>query len=395
MNCELARDLIILYAEDLCSDKTAEELKAHLEQCSECSKRLEEYKKELEGNKEENKRQNDKNSIEELKPMKKVKKKLVMGKVKVAILCVVLVVIVSGLGFLSFGEATNECLSFSAISDAVKIKSVCKSLSKGDTEPIMDILAYRVKDQYAVNGSENFTDYEAYKAQVEKDMTTAYEYYFAGKSVTVKIVGIDQYPYAEEAPTDSTNTDITIGFFEKDNLLYELAFGEVNADKFIVYELPRSGEPTFTTSILPYYDTSLDICLHYATKKAYTDLTEEKTEKAGAGLALAVTKEGTDEEKEAYRTHIMEKMQMLCDEGWYYKDVMYFVDEYDTKAGKWIYKVWFMLEEQSSGNVVMLEQKFHYYRNQLYVINSSQAVIIGTEGEVSADIKTQMQNVFR
>ena len=45
MNCELARDLIILYAEDLCSDKTAEELKAHLEQCSECSKRLEEYKK--------------------------------------------------------------------------------------------------------------------------------------------------------------------------------------------------------------------------------------------------------------------------------------------------------------------------------------------------------------
>ena len=54
-----------------------------------------------------------------------------------------------------------------------------------------------------------------------------------------------------------------------------------------------------------------------------------------------------------------------------------------------------MLEEQSSGNVVMLEQKFHCYRNQLYVINSSQAVIIGTEGEVSADIKTQMQNVFR
>ena len=161
MNCELARDLIILYAEDLCSDKTAEELKAHLEQCSECSKRLEEYKKELEGNKEENKMQNDKNSIEELKPMKKVKKKLVMGKVKVAILCVVLVVIVSGLGFLSFGEATNECLSFSVISDAMKIKSVCKSLSKGDTEPIMDILAYRVKDQYAVNGSENFTDYEA------------------------------------------------------------------------------------------------------------------------------------------------------------------------------------------------------------------------------------------
>ena len=68
MNCEFARDLIILYAEDLCSDKTAEELKAHLEQCPECSKRLEEYKKELEDKQTENPREND---IEDLKPMKK------------------------------------------------------------------------------------------------------------------------------------------------------------------------------------------------------------------------------------------------------------------------------------------------------------------------------------
>ena len=392
MNCEFARDLIILYAEDLCSDKTAEELKAHLEQCPECSKRLEEYKKELEDKQTENPREND---IEDLKPMKKVKKKLVMGKVKIAILCVVLVVIVSGLGFLSFGEITNECLSFSVVTDVIKLKSVCKALSKGDTEPIMDILAYRVEDQYTVTGTENFAGYEAYLSQVEMDMTTAYEYYFAGKDVTVKILGIDQYPYAEEEPTDITNTDITIGFFEKGNLLYELAFGEVNADRFIVYELPRNGEPTFTTSILPYYDTSLDICLHYATKKAYNDLSEGKTDKAGAGLALAVTKEGTDEEKEAYRTHIMEKMQMLCEEGWYYKDAMYFVDEYDTNAGKWIYKVWFMLEEQSSGNLVMIEQKFHYYKEQLYVINNNPAVIIGTEGDIKTDIKTQMQDVFK
>ena len=47
MKCELAKDLIILYAEDLCSKETKVELEEHLEKCPECKKRLEEYKKEL------------------------------------------------------------------------------------------------------------------------------------------------------------------------------------------------------------------------------------------------------------------------------------------------------------------------------------------------------------
>lgn len=394
MKCELAKDLIILYAEDLCSEETAEELKTHLEQCPECSKRFEEYKKELEDNKEENSSINDEVSREALKPMKKVKKKLVMGKVKIAILCVILAVILGGLGFLSFGEITNECMSFSALADTARIYSVCKSLSEGDTEPFMDIIAYRVTDQYTVTGSKGLEDFDAYIAQVETDVKNACKYYFAGKDVTVKIHEIYQEPYAKEEPTDITNTDITMGFYEKDELLYELAFGKVSTDKFIVYELPENDAPAFTKSMLPFYDATLDICLHYATKKAYSNLIEQKSDKAGAGLALGITIWGTDEEKNAYRDLIIERVQQLCDEGWYYKDVMYFVDEYDTNAGKWIYKVWFMLEEQSSGEIVMIEQNFHYFRQQLYVIEDSPAVIIGMGGELSEDIKTQLTEVF-
>ena len=394
MKCELAKDLIILYAEDLCSQKTAEDLKAHLEQCPECSKRLEEYKKELEDNKTENTVTNDEAGREDLKPMKKVKKKLVMGKVKIAILCVILAVIIGGLGFLSFGQITNECMSFSVLADTAKIYSVCKSLADGDTEPFMDIIAYRIADQYTVNGSQELENFDAYIAKVEADVKNASEYYFAGKNVRVRIQGIDQYPYAEEEPTDSSNTDIMIGFYEKNELLYELAFGKVSEGKFIIYELPKNGAPTFTTSLLPYYDANLDICLHFATKKTYNDLVEGTTDKAGAGLALAVTTEGTDEEKETYRNRIMEKMQILCDAGWYYKEVMYFVDEYDIDAGKWIYKVWFMVEEQSSGNIVMVEQKFHYFGQQLYVIENSPAVVIGDGEEIPEDIREQLLGIF-
>ena len=394
MKCELAKDLIILYAEDLCSQETAEELKAHLENCPECAKRLEEYKKELEEKCRENEEQIDTIDIENLKPLKKVKKKLVRGKIRIAILCVILAFLIGGLGFLSYGQVTNECMSFSVLADTVKIHSVCKTLAKGDTAPFMDILAYRVQDQYTVNGSKELEDFDAYIAQVEADVKTACEYYFAGKDVTVKIHGIDQYPYAEEEPTDTTNTDITIGFYEKDELLYELAFGKVSADKFIVYELAKNGEPAFTTSVLPYYDADLDICLHYATKKAYSNLTEMISDKAGAGLALAITTEGTDEEKDEYRELIMEKIQALCDAGWYYKEVMYFVDEYDVNAGKWIYKVWFMIENQNGGEIAMIEQKFHYYDQQLYIIEDSPAVIIATDGSIPKEVEEQLIWVF-
>ena len=74
---------------------------------------------------------------------------------------------------------------------------------------------------------------------------------------------------------------------------------------------------------------------------------------------------------------------------------MYFVDEYDITAGKWIYKVWFMLENQSNGEIVMIEQKFHYFRQQLYVIEDSPAVVIGGEGELTPEIKTRLQEIFQ
>lgn len=394
MKCELAKDLIVLYAEDLCSKETADELKEHLENCPGCCKRLGEYQKELEDKKTENAIAGDEIGQKVLKPMKKVKKKLVRGKIKIAILCIILVAITGGLGVLSYGQITNECMSFSALADAARIYSVCKSLADGDTEPFMDIIAYRVADQYAVTRTKELEDFDAYIAQVESDVQNACVYFFAGKDVTVKIHGIDQYPYAQEEPTDISNTDIMVGFYEKNELLYELAFGKVSTDKFIVYELPQNGAPAFTKSMLPFYDTNLDICLHYATQKAYNDLVEKKNEKAGAGLALAVTIEGTDEEKNDYMDLVINKVQALCDEGWYYKDVMYFVDEYDITAGKWIYKVWFMVENQSNGEIVMIEQKFHYFRQQLYVIEGSPAIIIGTDGDVSGDIQTRLLEVF-
>lgn len=395
MKCELARDLIILYAEELCSPETAIELEDHLNQCTECAARLELYKKELEEHREQEKNENQADSKKTLKPMKKVRKKLVRGKVKFAALCFVLIMIIGCLGILSYGQVTNECMSFSVVADAIKLKSVCKALSKGDVQPFMDILAYRMEDHYSVVGAEELEDMEDYRTCIAQNVEAACTYYFEGKNVTVKLLGIDQYSYSEEEATDMTSTDFTFGFYEKDELIYEMAFGKAAADKFIVYEVPKYNEPGLTESMLPYYDTNLDICLHYATVKSYNDLVSGVSTKSGGGLALVITKEGTDEEKNDMMYRVIENMQKLCDEGWYFKDAMYFVDEYDRDAEKWIYKVWFMVEDQSDGSIVMLEQCFYYREYRLYVMENTPTVIIATNGDVPEDIEEQLLEIFQ
>lgn len=38
MKCNIVKDLMPLYAEGLCSEETAEEIREHLEACPECKK---------------------------------------------------------------------------------------------------------------------------------------------------------------------------------------------------------------------------------------------------------------------------------------------------------------------------------------------------------------------
>ena len=54
-----------------------------------------------------------------------------------------------------------------------------------------------------------------------------------------------------------------------------------------------------------------------------------------------------------------------------------------------------MVENQSNGEIVMIEQKFHYFGKQLYVVEDSPAVVIGAEEELPAEIKTQLQEIFQ
>ncbi len=380
MKCEVANDLLTLYVDDLCSPETRKDLEAHLKDCPECEKKLENFRKEL--------KFEDVSSDQsaEIEPMKKVKKKMKKSKVKIVVLSLVLVFVFGGLGVLSYGEATNLYPGFTVISDAIKVKSACKDLARGEVEPFMDLLATHLEDQYVLRATGSFEDMDAYMASVQTDVEEAYKYYFEGKEVSVRVTAMYSNPYSQSTGADEVESLIGVSFYEGSEILYQMEFGKVAHNKFVVYEnLDRVmifDEPTFTGGLIPYDDIILKITLPYAAQSGYRNLVSGETQRMGSGLVLVVEKV-EESEDEAFDDQMREKMDRLVEKGCYIKHVTYNMCDFDKESGKWIYNIWITYEDQHSGAIFVTEQKFLYHNNKMYVMEGETPVItsISSEGE--------------
>ena len=245
-----------------------------------------------------------------------------------------------------------------------------------------------------IKGSEEFENVEAYRKCIEDEVKTASEYYFSGRDIKVKVLEVYQIPYEEMEAADEDILDIAIGFYENGELIYELFFVKVSPEKFLVFEDTQNGEPGFVTRMLPYYDLSLDVGLHYATKTNYKQLLNGTYGTIGAGLLLCITTEGTEEEQSAYKEELRASFEELWEEGWCFKEIMYSTDTYDKEVDKWVYKVWFMMENVQSKEELMMEQQFYYYQNKLYPIESKPARFINDEIEISKETEEKILELF-
>lgn len=110
--CEIVGDLMPLYVDDVCSEKSKQLIERHLEECETCKQLLETMK--LEVNIPTNKEQ----SLEDVKIIKKVKKRIWIERIVIA----VLVLIVTG-SFL-FGALLRLAGTYKNMNDVVDMESV-------------------------------------------------------------------------------------------------------------------------------------------------------------------------------------------------------------------------------------------------------------------------------
>lgn len=414
----MARDLMTLYVEGMCSEVSKSELETHLQECEECAKYLEKLQQELgkdglgcemsgkgpaqsladTGEKagasrhdytEENKAA--------LKPMKKVKKSLFRRKIVAIVLGLMLLVVLTGVGILSYGQMTNRGMSFSAIADAIRLKGVCEKLVEGDTQALLDVIAFRLADVYEVREQGRLNeDFENYKKEIKRSMDEAYAYYFEGKDIDVKLEEVWLTPYEENMADDMFATSFRIGFYEGKELIYTLDFGKVTPKKFVVYEEIYDDRPTFAANLLTYDDVILDITLRHAPSQQYNKLVAgEEVVQYGSGLYLIIEKGNTEEEKSAYKKVLREHLDKLYESKWYIKETFFAPDEYNVDKKRWIYKVWFQIEDQNTGSIAVLEQRFVYYNGDVYIIEDEEPSIMATKGEVPVEVEQMLLELFR
>lgn len=190
MKCNVVRDLLPLYLDQLCEKETSEEIKVHLEGCEECRQRWEEMGSPVESVLG----QLEKETVS-IEPMKKFQKKI-KRKNKMLVLIILLSMAVIGLlSYLSYGQIRHTGQSFETISQYIRFQYIGKEFAKGNLDPLLSSLAivgddpeqaYYEKKAYADNERALIRDTKEY-------IQSRYPDYFQGKPLKLRRVMVEYH----------------------------------------------------------------------------------------------------------------------------------------------------------------------------------------------------------
>ena len=127
--CNIVKDLIPLYIDEICSDDTKEFVENELNKCEECNEFYKLLKKDID--------LKINNQLPKNK-FKKIKNKIMM---KYVISTIAVVLVIFPLVVLSLGQLKLSCISFSSISVMYKANEFYNGLKKYDIETIDSLLS--------------------------------------------------------------------------------------------------------------------------------------------------------------------------------------------------------------------------------------------------------------
>lgn len=185
MQCNVVRDLLPLYLDQLCEEETRQQIEEHLDGCEACRKRCEEMGSPL----EEVVREAETDTVS-IEPMKKIHNKI-KRKNKLLVLVILLSVLVIGvLSYLSYGQITQTGQSFETVSQYIRFQYIGREFAKGNLEPLLSSLAIVGDDpEFAYYASHAYGDDEnAYMQDAKEYIQNCYTEYFQGESLKLKKV---------------------------------------------------------------------------------------------------------------------------------------------------------------------------------------------------------------
>lgn len=355
--CNIARDLLPLYFDGMCSDETRKQLEEHMEHCEECRK----LKQNLEADQllPESGGEWDKSIM----PLKKIHRKIRRKNGLIAVCVFFILLLVAGISVLTYGQIARKGISFEWLWEAARFRHIGRQFAGGDIEPLYEALSSGYRFQNAESGAVRlaYEDEKSYDRDMKEVILEKYHQYFDGKELAYK--GIEDIKY-RDVPSMGWNRTLCISlrFEGQDNLIYIMTFYRDLDGRYLVDDyfgspyiiLTSGGQAAAGQGEEPYHTKdSLFSCLSNGLKdydlywaryivmlsgqralQGDTKLTGNEQMQLGI-LSQQDLVENTD----LLRSRINDGLAQLTEQGYYLTDITWTPLEYDKSEHLYRYRL--------------------------------------------------------
>lgn len=371
MKCEIIKDLLPAYCDCVCSLETAAEIEQHTQNCPECRKLLEDYRSDIE----------PLNKSEPEKPFRRIKRGFFRNKSIIAALIILLVLVLSAVGYLTYGQIVRSPFhpSFETIISSQKAKKLTKKFCEGDIDYVMDNIQI-----YQTGVALYATDDEIgeYCRSVLADF---YEKYLKGKNLQIKISNLSGYDcYQFENATDPMTV---VQLFDGDIGIFALYIYEQSGGKFL---MSCNG---YCTDFISEADVDLfNLALNPVEPRAAWEIAILNNSKDLEHFGIITESfADTPEEKRILSENTSELMEAMECEKAYYSDFTF-----DAENSRYLINIGLIFREKASGKRVSyyrtlkLKASYTYYKFE--ILPEFEPVIF--DDGISVENRERLENLF-
>lgn len=406
MKCNIVRDLLPLYLEQLCEEETSKEIKGHLEGCEECRQRWEEM-----GGPVESVIDRLENETVSIEPMKKYQKKIKKKNRMLVLIILLSVTVIGVLSYLSYGQINRTGHSFETISQYIRFTHIGKEFAKGNLEPLLSSVvivgddperAYYAKQAYGWSERLLVQDTKEY-------IRNRYSDYFQGKSLKLRKVQVE---YHTNLLYETRNLLVVL-VYEVDGIEYFIRLERSGGEQYYVTgdEFVESTEPlTYTVedeeetgedendaeteepyspllecreSLFRSLPTFGDMEFYIASRTVRSSYQECK--ESGKTLSphafmtslLYTTEEclGDSELRNTYEETLLEHAKQIIQQNYWIKDMDYHILSYDKEKHMFRYQVNLFMVHVESGEECVLSAECYRHSSKWMVISGTEKLI--------------------
>ena len=393
MKCNIARDLLVLYFDGVCSDETRKQLEEHMEHCENCRK----IKENLES--EQNWSDEKQDWEQPITPFKKVRKKIQRKNVMIAVCVAVLLIFAGVTSFLAYGQIARKGMSFETVYDAVRFQYIGKQFALGNIEPLYEILSngYILDDEESGVVRLAYTSNEEYDNDMKAAILEKYHQYFDNRNL--KFRGIEEIGYLKTPKTQQSSTLYIALKFEggmgDDRIEYYIGLYKTLDGQYLVTDYfgnpyltygsgDKDGSDVTESEMAKEYHTedSLFSCLPNELSDIDLYLARHAVMTSGQRAMNGDTLLAQNgqmrfsimsEEDLAAGTYslsqkINDKLDVLAEEGYYLTDITWDVKTYDKVRHLYRYQINMVLtHKESLGNIVVTADCYRISDKFIYI----------------------------